>query len=45
MATGINLGMVAGTDVPVEHLDFGHVRDCSDSSEVEKILEILRLGK
>ena len=32
-------------DVPVEHLDYAYVRQCTDAREVELILEILRSGK
>lgn len=45
MATGLNLGMAAGTDVPVAHLDYGYIRECKDASEVEKILQILRYAR
>ena len=42
MATGLNLGLAAGTDIPVEHLDYGYVGECGDAKEVEIILQILR---
>jgi hypothetical protein len=45
MATGLNLGLAAGTDIPVEHLDYGYVGECRNAKEVEKILQILRSGK
>ena len=45
MATGFSLGLAAGTDIPVEHLDFGYVRECKNAKEVEKILQILRYGR
>ena len=45
MATGLNLGMAAGTDVPVAHLDYGYIRECKDASEVEKLLQILRYAR
>ena len=37
-------GMVSGTDIPVEHLDYDYIGKCSKASEVEKLLEILRWG-
>ena len=42
MATGCNLGMAAGTDIPVEHLDYDYIEECKNAREVEKILDILR---
>ena len=42
MATGGDLGMAVGTDVPLEHLDYGYIGDCKDATEVEKLLNILR---
>ena len=42
MATGVSLGMAAGTDVPLERLDYGYIGGCTDSREVEKLLNILR---
>ncbi len=35
-------GYGQGTDVPIEHLDYGYVGQCSDSRELEKILKLLR---
>eukprot|EP01135_Chromosphaera_perkinsii_P011116 Nk52_evm25s2340 gene=Nk52_evmTU25s2340 len=32
-------------DIPVEHLDYGYIRECKNPSEMEVILEILRSGK
>lgn len=37
-----SMGMVAGTDVPVEHLDYGYVGKCKDARELEEIVKILR---
>ena len=42
MAEGWNLGMAAGTDVPVENLDYRYIGECKNAREVEKILEVLR---
>ena len=33
---------VPGTDVPLDHMDFGYVSNCSDSVELSEILKILR---
>ncbi|XP_011402495.1 PREDICTED: sperm-associated antigen 1-like [Amphimedon queenslandica] len=36
-------GMAAGSsDVPVDHLDYGHIGKLSNTSELEKILKVLR---
>ena len=35
-------GMVSGTDVPIEHLDYGYIGKCNKASEVETLLKILR---
>ena len=35
-------GMVSGTDIPVEHLDYDYIGKCSKPSEVETLLKILR---
>jgi hypothetical protein len=29
-------------DIPVGHLDYDYIRNCSDTKELEKILKILR---
>ena len=42
MATGFSQGMAAGTDIPLENLDYGYIGECSDAKEVEKLLQILR---
>ena len=42
MATGVSLGMAAGTDVPLECLDYSYIGECTDVKEVEKLLKILR---
>ena len=39
------MGFVDGTDVPVGHLDYEYVRNCSDDAELEKILKILRYSQ
>lgn len=35
-------GLVSDTDIPVEHLDYDYIGKCTKSSEVEKLLKILR---
>ena len=35
-------GMVSGTDIPVEHLDYEYIGKCEKASEVETLLKILR---
>ena len=35
-------GLVSGTDIPIEHLDYDYIGKCTKSSEVEKLLKILR---
>ena len=42
MATGGAFGFAAGTDVPLEHLDYGYISECTSAKEVEKLLKILR---
>jgi hypothetical protein len=32
-------------EVPIDHLDYAYVRECTDVPEVEEILRILRSGK
>lgn len=32
-------------EIPVEHLDFGYVKDCTNVLEVGQMLEILRSGE
>lgn len=29
-------------DIPLSHLDYGYIKECSDVKELEKILKILR---
>lgn len=29
-------------DIPITHLDFSYINECSDISELEKIVKILR---
>lgn len=39
-------GMATGSsDVPVDHLDYGYIEKLSNTSELEKILKVLRSGK
>ena len=35
-------GLVSGTDIPVEHLDYDYIGKCNKPSEVESLLKILR---
>ncbi len=35
-------GMVSGTEVPVEHLDYDYIGKCKKAAEVEELLKILR---
>ena len=35
-------GLVEGTDIPVEHLDYDYIGKCEKASEVESLLKILR---
>ena len=37
-------GFASGTDVPIEHLDYKDIANCSKSSYMEKIVKILRYG-
>ena len=37
-----SMGSAAGTDIPIEHLDYDYVGKCSSGSELEKILRVLR---
>ena len=37
-------GFASGTDVPIEHLDFGYINNCRNASYMEKIVKILRYG-
>ncbi len=36
---------VVDVDVPVEHLDYDYVKDCTDGKELVAILQVLRSGK
>ena len=36
------MGSAAGTDIPIEHLDYDYVGKCSSASELEEILKALR---
>lgn len=35
-------GLAGGTDIPIEHLDYGYVSQCGNGRELEKILRALR---
>lgn len=37
-----SMGTAAGTDIPIEHLDYGYISGCSSASELEKIVKVLR---
>lgn len=37
-----SMGTAAGTDIPIEHLDFEYIGKCTNAEEVEKILRVLR---
>ena len=37
-----SMGTVAGTEIPIEHLDYGYVGKCKDTRELEEIVEVLR---
>ena len=39
---GYGMGTAAGSDVPIEHLDYGYISKCKNSKELEKILKVLR---
>lgn len=39
---GYSMGLAAGTNIPIEHLDYDYVGKCNKASEVEKILRVLR---
>lgn len=47
MGEDVGSGLLAGSNttsgVPIEHLDYGYVRECKNSKELEKILKVLRL--
>ncbi len=36
------MGSAAGTDIPIEHLDYDYVGNCSSATELEEILKVLR---
>ena len=46
MGEDVGAGLLAGSNttsgVPIEHLDYGYVRECKNSKELEKILKVLR---
>lgn len=42
MAGSYSMGTVAGTDVPVEHLDYAYIGNCRDAGELEEIVKVLR---
>ena len=37
-----SMGTAAGTDIPIEHLDYDYIGKCSNVREVEKMLKALR---
>ena len=39
---GYSMGLAAGTNIPIEHLDYNYIRKCNNASEIEKILRVLR---
>lgn len=39
---GFSMGTVAGTAIPVEHLDYGYIKKCKNARELEKIVQVLR---
>lgn len=40
-----NENLLQKYDIPIQHLDFVYVEKCSDATELEKILKILRSGE
>ena len=36
-------GTASGSDVPIAHLDYDYIKDCTDVAELEKIITVLRL--
>ena len=42
---GYSMGLAAGTNIPIEHLDYKYISKCNKASEVEKILRVLRRVK
>lgn len=39
---GYSMGTVAGTDIPVEHLDYGYIGKSKNARELEEIVKVLR---
>lgn len=37
-----SLGTAAGTDIPIEHLEYSYIKKCTNVKEIEKILRVLR---
>lgn len=37
-----SMGTVAGTDIPVEHLDYGYIGKSKNARELEEIVKVLR---
>lgn len=37
-----SLGTAAGTDIPIEHLEYSYIEKCTNVKEIEKILRVLR---
>lgn len=42
---GASEGKDSVPDVPVEHLDYGYVSECTDAKELTAILRVLKSGK
>ena len=40
--TAGHTGTAAGSDVPIAHLDYGYVKECTNAKELEKIITVLR---
>ena len=34
--------MASGSDIPIGHLDYDYIKDCTDAVELEKIITVLR---
>jgi len=37
-----SMGTAAGTDIPIEHLEYSYIEKCTKVKEIEKILRVLR---
>ena len=42
MSMAFSQGLVSGTDIPVEHLDYQYIGKCENATEVEALLKVLR---